>query len=37
MPDMLLHIRNDLACIGFIPAPVQLLGHRTKLDDEVAR
>ena len=36
MPDVRLHVRDDLPGIGLVPAPVQLLGHRSKLDDEVA-
>jgi hypothetical protein len=37
MPDLLLDIGNDLAGIGLVPAPVQVLGRKPKLDDEVAR
>ena len=33
---MRLHVRNDLTGIGLVPAPVQVLGHGPKLDDEVA-
>ena len=33
---MRLHVRDDLPGIGFVPAPVQLLGDGPKLDDEVA-
>ena len=34
---MLLDIGDDLPGIGFVPAPVQLLGYDPELDDEVAR
>ena len=37
MKDPLLDVRNHLPGIGLIPAPVQVLGHQTKLDDEVPR
>src|SRR5690348_16768012 len=37
MPDLPLNIRKHLAGIGFIPPPVQLLGHDPKLDYEIAR
>ena len=37
MADMLLDIGNDLTGIGFVPAPVQVLGDEPELDDEVAR
>ena len=36
MPDMRLHVRDDLPGIGLVPAPVQLLGNGPELDDEVA-
>ena len=36
MPNVLLHIRDDLAGIGLIPTAVELLCHRSKLDNEVA-
>ena len=36
MPDMRLHVRDDLPGIGLVPAPVELLGNGPKLDDEVA-
>jgi hypothetical protein len=35
MPDVLLHIRNDLPGIGLIPAAVQLLRSDAELHDEV--
>ena len=37
MPDMRLHVRNDLPGIGLVPAPVEVLGDGPKLDNEVAR
>ena len=37
MPDLPLHISEDLSGIGLIPAPVQVLSRNTKLDDEIAR
>ncbi len=36
MPDMPLHVGDDLPGIGLIPAPIELLGHHPELDDEVA-
>ena len=36
MPHLLLQVGKDLAGIGLIPAPVQVLGRETELDDEVA-
>jgi hypothetical protein len=36
VPDPLLDIRDDLACIGLVPAPIQVLGSEAELDDEVA-
>jgi hypothetical protein len=35
MTDAPLDIGNCLAGIGFIPAPIQILSHHPKLDDEV--
>ena len=37
MPELLLHVREDLPGIGLIPAPIELLGGHAELDDEVAR
>ena len=37
MLDLFLDIGNDLAGIGLVPVPVQLLGGDTELDNEVAR
>jgi hypothetical protein len=37
MPNMLLHIGNDLAGIGLVPAAVELFRNSAQLDDEVAR
>ena len=37
MEDPLLHIDDDLPGIGLVPAPIEVLGHNTKLDDEIAR
>jgi hypothetical protein len=36
MPDLFLDIRDDLAGIGLVPAPVQVLGGQPELDDEIA-
>ena len=36
MPDLPLHIRKHLTSVGLIPAPVQLLSRKTKLDNEIA-
>ena len=36
MPDPPLDIRDDLPGIGLVPAPVEVLGRDTKLDDEIA-
>jgi hypothetical protein len=36
-PDLPLNIGEDLSSISLVPAPVQILGRNTKLDDEVAR
>jgi hypothetical protein len=36
MPDLPLDICKDLAGIGLIPAPVQVLGRQPQLDDEIA-
>jgi len=37
MVDPPLHVRNVLAGIGLVPAPIEVLGHKAELDDEVAR
>jgi hypothetical protein len=37
MPNPPLDIGDDLPATGFVPAPIEVLGDRTKLDDEVAR
>jgi hypothetical protein len=37
MPDPTLDICKHLSSIGLIPAPIQLFGRNTKLDNEVAR
>jgi hypothetical protein len=34
--EPLLDIRDDLTGIGLVPAPIEILGYDTKLDDEVA-
>ena len=36
MPHPLLHIGDNLTGIGLIPAPVQVLGRKTELYDEIA-
>jgi hypothetical protein len=36
MPDLALNIGEYLTRIGLIPAPVQVLGHEAKLDNEIA-
>src|ERR1700704_2460923 len=35
MPNATLDVFNGLAGIELVPAPVQVLGHQTELDDEV--
>src|SRR6516165_3036453 len=35
MADLLLNIGKNLSGIGVVPAPVQLLGRNTKLDNEI--
>ena len=37
MANAFLHVRDDLSGIGLEPAPVQVLGRKTELDDEIAR
>ena len=37
MPDMRLHVRNDLPVIGLVPTAVQLLRDCPELDHEIAR
>ena len=34
---LLLHVRENLTGIGLIPAPVQVLGRKPELNDEIAR
>jgi hypothetical protein len=34
--DQPLDVRDDFAGIRLIPAPIELLGDKTKLDDEIA-
>jgi hypothetical protein len=34
--DLPLYIRDDLASVGLVPAPVQLLGGHAELNEEVA-
>ena len=36
MPDPLLNVSDHLSGIRLIPAPVQLFGRATKLNDEIA-
>ena len=36
MPYMLLNVGNHLPGVGFIPAPIEVLGHDPELDDEIA-
>ena len=33
---MPLDVRNHLAGVGLIPAPIKVLGHHPELDDEIA-
>src|SRR5947207_3699239 len=37
MPDLLLDVDKQLTRIGLIPAPVQLFGDKTELDDKISR
>jgi hypothetical protein len=37
MSDLFLNVGDHLSGIGLIPAPVQLLGYKAELDDEIAR
>jgi hypothetical protein len=37
MPDPLLDIRDELAGIGLVPAPIEILGCDSELDDQVVR
>ena len=37
MADPALDVGDDLSGIGLVPAPVQLLGRKPELDDEIAR
>ena len=36
MADLPLNVRNDLAGIGLVPAPIKVLSHYPELDDEIA-
>jgi hypothetical protein len=36
MEDPPLDVRDELAGIGLVPAPIEFLGDEPKLDDEVA-
>ena len=36
MPDVPLDVGDDLTGVGLIPAPIEILGHRPELDDEIA-
>ena len=36
MVDSFLNIREDLLGIGFVPAPIEVLGDNAELNDEVA-
>ena len=36
MADLPLNVRNHLAGVGLIPAPIKVLGHHPELDDEIA-
>ena len=36
MADLPLDVRNHLARIGLIPAPIKVLRHHPELDDEIA-
>ena len=37
MSDPFLNIDDHLSGIGLVPAPVQVLGRKAKLDNEIAR
>ena len=37
MPNVLLHVGDDLPCIGLIPPTVQLLRDGPELNNKVAR
>jgi hypothetical protein len=37
VPDLALNIGEDLPRIGLVPAPIQLLGRKTELNNEIAR
>jgi hypothetical protein len=37
VPDLALNIGKHLTGIGLVPAPVQVLGRKPKLDNEIAR
>ncbi len=36
MKDLPLHLSDDMAGVLLVPVPVQMLGHRAELDQEVA-
>ena len=36
MPDLPLDVRDHLARVGLIPAPIKVLRHHSELDDEIA-
>ena len=36
MKHLSLHVRDDVAGVFFVPVPVQTLGHRAELDQEIA-
>jgi hypothetical protein len=36
MPHLLLDISDHLPSIGFVPAPIELLGGKSKLNHEIA-
>jgi hypothetical protein len=37
MPDLPLYVRKNLPSVGLIPAPVQILGRKAELNDQVPR
>jgi hypothetical protein len=37
MADPFLNVGDHLPGVGLVPAPVQLLGRQTKLDNQIAR
>jgi hypothetical protein len=36
MPDLPLNVSKNLAGISLVPPPVQVLGYKAKLNDEIA-